>query len=189
MSKDAIKQAFEVVTVRQVANAVDCDRRTVRTVRDHGRVARTVIGRTIAQALAAMSGVPVSAIMAPDGDDPADVGETPSEVTPDAADPVDDEADQYTALAGKRIEDWKIAKLNRIAKERENAVAAGDLLDLASVTARISQAGVAFQRGQAAARRSIEAVCCDGCRDAVVVEFDGATNATIAAVIGALEGE
>ena len=80
MSKDAIKQAFEVVTVRQVANAVGCDRRTVRTVRDQGRVARTVIGRTIAQALAAMSGVAVSAIMAPDGDGPAGVVET--EVTP-----------------------------------------------------------------------------------------------------------
>ena len=48
MSKDAIKQAFEVVTVRQVANAVGCDRRTVMAARDHGRVARTVVGRTIA---------------------------------------------------------------------------------------------------------------------------------------------
>ena len=77
MSKAAIKQAFEVVTVRQVASAVDCDRRTVRTVRDKGRVARTVAGRAIAQALAAMSGVPVSMIMAPDGDDPpADVSDS-----------------------------------------------------------------------------------------------------------------
>ena len=190
MSKDAIKQAFEVVTVRQVANAVDCDRRTVRTVRDQGRVARTVIGRTIAQAMAAMSGVPVSAIMAPDGDDhPAGVGSIPSEVTPGADDPAVDETDQYAALAGKRIEDWRIARQNRIAKERENAVIAGELVDVASVSARIGQAGVAFRRGQAAARRSLEVVCCDGCRDAVVVEFDGAMNATIAAVIGALEGE
>ena len=191
MSKDAIKQAFEVVTVRQVANAVGCDRRTVRTVRDQGRVARTVIGRTIAQALAAMSGVSVSAVMAPDGGDdhPAGVGSTPSEVMPGAADAAVDETDEYTALAGKRIEDWKIARLNRIAKERENAVMAGELVDVASVSARIGQAGVAFRRGQAGARRSLEVVCCDGCRDAVVVEFDGAMNATIAAVIGALEGE
>ena len=102
--------------------------------------------------------------MAPDGDGPADdIVET--EVTPAALDPTESgETDEYTALAGKRIEDWKIAKLNRIAKERKNAVAAGDLLDLETVSARISQAGVAFQRGQAAARRSIEAVCCDGCR-------------------------
>ena len=131
----------------------------------------------------------VSAVMAPDDDGPAvDVVET--EVTPPAAaDPTEfGEIDEYTALAGKRIEDWRIAKLNRIAKERENALAAGDLLDLATVSARISQAGVAFQRGQAAARRSIDAVCCDGCRDAVVVAFDGAENATIIAVRGALEG-
>ena len=185
MTKAAIKQAFLIVTARQVANAVDCDRRTVRTVRDQGRVARTVAGRAIAKALAAMSGVPVSAILAPDGDGPADIAEpeTPAELEP--AEP--GEPDEYMALAGKRIEDWKIAKLNRIAKERENAVAAGGLLDLETVSARISQAGVAFQRGQAAARRSIEAVCCDGCREVVVVEFDGAMNETIIAVRGALE--
>ena len=187
MSKAAINQAFDVVTVRQVASAVDCDRRTVRTVRDKGRVARTVIGRTIAQALAAMSGVPVSMIMAPDGDGPADdVAEPETPADPDPAETGD--PDEYTALAGKRIEDWKIAKLNRIAKERNNAIEAGDLLDLETVSARISQAGVAFQKGQAAARRSIEAVCCDGCRDAVVVEFDEAMNATIIAVRGASEG-
>ena len=90
-------------------------------------------------------------------------------------------------LAGKRIEDWKIAKLNRIAKERENAVAAGELVDLETVTARVSQAGVAFQRGHAAARRSIEAVCCDKCRGPVVAEHEAAMNATIIAVRGALE--
>ena len=165
MSKAAIAQAFEVVTVRQVANAVGCDRRTVMAVRDHGRVSRTVVGRAIGQALAAMSGVSVSAIMAPDGDDPpAEVVETE---TPAALDPTEPgEPDEYMALAGKRIEDWKIARQNRIAKERENALLAGDLVDLASVTARISQAGVAFRSGQAAARRSIEAVCCDGCREA-----------------------
>ena len=188
MSKSAIDQAFEVVTVRQVANAVDCDRRTVRTVRDKGRVARTVIGRTIAQALAAMSGVPVKMIMAPDGGGPADdVAEPEAPAEPDPAET--GEPDEYTALAGKRIEDWKIARLNRIAKERENAVAAGELLDLGTVIARISQAGVAFQKGQAAARRSIEAVCCDECRGAVVVELEGTMNATIAAVLRALEGE
>ena len=46
-------------------------------------------------------------------------------MTPAAADPTEPgEPDEYTALAGKRIEDWKIARQNRIAKERENAVAA-----------------------------------------------------------------
>ena len=150
MSKAAIHQAFDVVTVRQVANAVGCDRRTVMAVRDHGRVARTVVGRTIAQAMAAMSGVAVAAIMALDGGGPTDDVVEPV-VAPTALDPTESgEIDGYTALAGKRIEDWKIAKLIRIAKERENAVAAGDLLDLETVSARVSQAGVAFQKGQAA---------------------------------------
>ena len=71
----------------------------------------------------------------------------------------------------------------------KNDEAEGLLLPAHEVSARVSQAGVAFQRGQAAARRSIEAVCCDGCRDAVVAEHEAAANATIAAVRGALEGK
>ena len=45
VSKAAIKQALSVVTVRQVANAVGCDRRTVMAVRDHGRRGRWPGGR------------------------------------------------------------------------------------------------------------------------------------------------
>ena len=71
----------------------------------------------------------------------------------------------------------------------KNDEAEGLLLPAHEVSARISQVGVAFQRGQAAARRSIEAVCCDKCRGPVVAEHEAATNATIAAVRGALEGK
>ena len=81
---------------------------------------------------------------------------------------------------------WKSERARGL--RMKNDEAEGLLLPAHEVSARISQVGVAFQKGQAAARRSIEAVCCDGCRDAVVVEFDGATNATITAVRGALEG-
>ena len=80
---------------------------------------------------------------------------------------------------------WKSERARGV--RMKNDEAEGLLLPADEVKARVSQAGVAFQKGQAAARRSIEAVCCDGCRDAVVVEFDGATNATITAVRGALE--
>ena len=80
---------------------------------------------------------------------------------------------------------WKSERARGV--RMKNDEAEGLLLPANEVKARISQAGVAFQKGQAAARRSIEAVCCDGCREAVVVEFDGATNATITAVRGALE--
>ena len=65
VSKAVIDRAFEVLTVRQVAKAVGCDRRSVMAVRDNGRMTKTVIGRTIAQAIAAMSGVPVAVIVPP----------------------------------------------------------------------------------------------------------------------------
>ena len=80
---------------------------------------------------------------------------------------------------------WKSERARGV--RMKNDEAEGLLLPVHEVSARISQAGVAFQRGQAAARRSIEVVCCDGCREAVVVEFDGAMNATTIAVRGALE--
>ena len=69
----------------------------------------------------------------------------------------------------------------------KNDEAEGLLLPAHEVKARISQVGVAFRKGQAAARRSIEAVCCDKCRGPVVAEHEAATNATIIAVRGALE--
>ena len=81
---------------------------------------------------------------------------------------------------------WKSERARGV--RMKNDEAEGLLLPAHEVSARVSQAGVAFQRGQAAARRSIEAVCCDGCRDAVVAEHEAAANATIAAVRGALEG-
>ena len=106
-------------------------------------------------------------------------------------DDVDGEPDLPTeeALSTRlRKEDlaWKSERARGL--RMKNDEAEGLLLPAHEVSARISQVGVAFQKGQAAARRSIEAVCCDGCRETVVVEFDRATNATIIAVRGALGG-
>ena len=81
---------------------------------------------------------------------------------------------------------WKSERARGV--RMKNDVAEGLLLPAHEVSARVSQAGVAFQRGQAAARRSIEAVCCEKCRGPVVAEHEAATNATIIAVRGALEG-
>ena len=80
---------------------------------------------------------------------------------------------------------WKSERARGV--RMKNDEAEGLLLRAGEVKARISQAGVAFQKGQAAARRSIEAVCCDKCRGPVVAEHEAAANATIAAVRGALE--
>ena len=82
---------------------------------------------------------------------------------------------------------WKSERARGV--RMKNDEAEGLLLPAHEVSARVSQAGVAFQRGQAAARRSIEAVCCDKCRGPVVAEHEAAANATIAAVRGALEGK
>ena len=80
---------------------------------------------------------------------------------------------------------WKSERARGV--RMKNDEAEGLLLPADEVKARVSQAGVAFQKGQAAARRSIEAVCCAKCRGPVVAEHEAATNATIIAVRGALE--
>ena len=82
---------------------------------------------------------------------------------------------------------WKSERARGV--RMKNDEAEGLLLPAHEVSARVSQAGVAFQRAQAAARRSIEAVCCDKCRGPVVAEHEAAANATIAAVRGALDGK
>ena len=71
----------------------------------------------------------------------------------------------------------------------KNDEAEGLLLPVDEVRARLGTAATFLRTGVDGARRSVEIVCCDGCRGAVVAEFDGAMAATIAAVLGALEGE
>ena len=86
-----------------------------------------------------------------------------------------------------RKEDLAVKSERARGLRMKNDEAEGLLLRADDVKARISQVGVAFQKGQAAARRSIEAVCCDKCRGPVVAEHEAATNATIIAVRGAME--
>ena len=81
---------------------------------------------------------------------------------------------------------WKLERARGV--RMKNDEAEGLLLPVDEVSAKLIQAGVAFQKGQAAARRSIEAVCCDKCRGPVMAEHEAAANATIIAVRGALEG-
>ena len=71
----------------------------------------------------------------------------------------------------------------------KNDEAEGLLLPVDEVRARLGTAATFLRTGVDGARRSVELVCCDGCRGAVAAEFDGAMNATIAAMLGALEGE
>ena len=82
---------------------------------------------------------------------------------------------------------WKSERARGV--RMKNDEAEGLLLPADEVKARISQAGVAFQRGQAATRRSIEALLCEGCREVFIAEYDGTMRATIDAVLKAWEGE
>ena len=71
----------------------------------------------------------------------------------------------------------------------KNDEAEGLLLPVGEVRARLGAAATFLRTGRDGARRSVEQVCCDECRGAVVAEMDGALDATIAAVLGALEGK
>ena len=109
-----------------------------------------------------------------DGDDAAAQGDLPMQ------DPVHTQIKR--AELAKKIEEGR--KIRRL-----NDEAAGILLPVEDVKSRIGSAGALLRTGVDGARRSIEAVCCDGCRDAVTTEFDGAIGATIGAVVRALEGK
>ena len=74
----------------------------------------------------------------------------------------------------------RLTLLNNLAEEKSILVE--------DVKSRIGSAGALLRTGADGARRSIEVVCCDGCRDAVVTEFDAAIGATVEAVARALEG-
>ena len=162
-----VREAIETIGMQRLAELAGCTRTTVDRTKQRGDVSNSPAGARIRQAIRD-EGLNL------DGDD------------------VKGEPDLSTELAlSSRLREQDLAwKLERARGVRmKNDEAEGLLLPVDEVSAKLIQAGVAFQKGQAAARRSIEAVCCDGCRDAVVAQHEAAANATIAAVRGALEGK
>ena len=67
MTAAAIARAFEVVIPADVARLVGCDHRTVRDVRNSGRIRGGRVSQKVAVALAGASGVPLDEILAGDG--------------------------------------------------------------------------------------------------------------------------
>ena len=63
------------------------------------------------------------------------------------------------------------------------------LLPGEEVKSRLGSAGALLRTGVDGARRSVEVVCCDSCREAVIAEFDGAIGTMIEDVARALKGE
>ena len=161
-----VREAIETIGMQRLAELAGCSRTTIDRTKQRGDVSSSPTGARIRQAIRD-EGLKL------DGDDVEGEPDLPTE----------------EALSTRlRKEDlaWKSERARGV--RMKNDEAEGLLLPAHEVKARVSQAGVAFQRGQAAARRSIEAVCCDKCRGPVVAEHEAATNATIAAVRGALEG-
>ena len=66
MTAAAIARAFEVVIPADVARLVGCDHRTVRDVRNSGRIRGGRVSQKVAVALAGASGVPLDEILAGD---------------------------------------------------------------------------------------------------------------------------
>ena len=94
------------------------------------------------------------------------------------------------ALATRLRKQGLAAKSERARGLRmRNDEAEGLLLPVHDVRARLGAAATFLRTGADGARRSVEQVCCDKCRGPVVAELEGAMNATIAAVLGALEGD
>ena len=160
-----VREAIETIGMQRLAELAGCSRTTIDRTKQRGDVSSSPTGARIRQAIRD-EGLKL------DGDDVEGEPDLPTE-------------EALSMQLRKEDLAWKSERARGV--RMKNDEAEGLLLPAHEVKARISQVGVAFQRGHAAARRSIEAVCCDKCRGPVVAEHEAAANATIAAVRGALE--
>ena len=108
----------------------------------------------------------------------------------------DDVGDQQPNLPTEdplsvRLQREKIAAQAEMARGRrmKNDEAEGLLLPVDEVRARLGAAATLLRMVADGTRREVEPVCCDKCRDPVVAKMEATMNATIAAVLGALEGK
>ena len=179
MTSAAIARAFEVVLPLDVARTVGCSYRTVRDVRDMGRVPGGKVSQKVAGALAGASGVPLDEILAGDGSGRrprrrtsarkgANAGPHPAGEATNV-----EEMDQFQALEKKRIEDAKIAALIREDKEMSLALRRGELIPAADVHARLGAGALAIRQGMEATRRAVLAAATKGSRKAVADALDG----------------
>ena len=72
-------------------------------------------------------------------------------------------------------------------KERKNAEAEGRLLPADEVAVAVGHAGAQLRIGLDAARRSLEAVLCDSCREAALERLEADHSLTVGAVTTAWE--
>ena len=163
-----VREAIETIGMQRLADLAGCTRTTIDRTKQRGDVSSSPTGARIRQAIRDEG-------LRLDGDGVG--GEQPDL-------PMED------ALSTRLRKEDLAAKSERArGLKMKNDEAEGLLLPVDEVRARLGTAATFLRTGVDGARRSVEIVCCDGCRGAVVAEFDGAMAATIAAVLGALEGE
>ena len=155
-----VREAIETIGMQRLAGLAGCTRTTIDRTKQRGDVSSSPTGARIRQAIRD-EGLKL------DGDDAGG-----------------------DALSTRLRKQDLAAKSERArGLKMKNDEADGLLLPVDEVRARLGTAATFLRTGVDGARRSVELVCCDGCRGTVVAEFDGAMNATIAAVLGALEGK
>ena len=162
-----LRTALNQITINELASRARVAPATITRLKLRGEFTRSEASRRIEEVLVADDLWAVRA-----GAHPAQ-GDLPIQ------DPVHTQIKR--AELAKKIEEERKLKM-------QNDQVAGLLLPVEDVKSRIGSAGALLRTGVDGARRSIEVVCCDGCRDAVVTEFDAAIGATVEAVARALEG-
>ena len=160
---DAVKHALDRASPES-ARAAGIDPRTLRNWRRWGRLP-TRGTRRAAEKLAKAAGVPLAPLL---GGAPE-----PAPVAPVAPEPEADEVDAAAATAGslteeERRERIRLTRSRAEDQERRNAVALGELAPVAEFDHRVGRAATELRNGRDAVRRRVEAVCCEGCRAAVV---------------------
>ena len=163
-----VSEAIETIGMQRLAELAGCTRTTIDRTKVRGAFSSSPTGARIRQAIRT-EGLKL------DGD--AAGGEQQDL-------PIDD------ALSTRLRKQDLAAKSERArGLKMKNDKAEGLLLPVDEVRARLGTAATFLRTGVDGTRRSVELALCDGCRGAFVAEFDGGMNATIAAVLGALEGK
>ena len=164
-----VSEAIETIGQARLAELAGCTRATIDRTKIRGDVSSSPTGARIRQAIRGEG-------VALDGDVPTG-GEQP------------DLPMQPPVVEQIRAAELRQKRAAAAEKERKNAEAEGRLLPADEVAAKVGHAGAQLRTGIDGGRRRIEALCCEGCREVIVAEYDGTMRTTIDAVLKALEGE
>ena len=162
-----LREALDQISLNELAQRARVATATITRLKLRGEFTRTSASGRIRHVLVA------------DGLWPKDGEAALAQADLPMVDPVHTQIKQ-AELEKKVQEVRRLTLLNNLAEEKSILVE--------DVKSRIGSAGALLRTGADGARRSIEVACCDGCRDAVVTEFDAAIGATVEAVARALEG-